>query len=259
MPTAFGEYAEQLRQRQQAVLHGRGTPAPAPTFNRFLAGQGGVEAYPDCYKGRFQYCGWQLVGGSGDIAPFSPGTVSVLPIVSEHFDVRAIYMFGIDPTNPSTNLRFTIGAITVGGQPQYANNDPIPTGIGDEILSDCFNRSDQPVMVSNWGIISTAALGSPLVFDVFNLNAAPLRIFIALWGNAMTDAFVKQWKTAGENDESLYIFQALPIDAPTSFEFVTEPKSDGRPNPKRFASSSKPKRRKKKKRHFFGLGRMIGA
>jgi len=189
--------------------------------NRFSPGPAGVEIYPKCYRGKFDACGWQLVGGSGDVPPNSVGRIEVLPIVSEHLDPRAIYMFAIDPTNPSINLRFTIGAITVGGRPQYSNNDPLPSGFGDEILSDCFNRSDQPLMVYNWGIISTAALGSALVFDIFNLNSTSLRLFIAIWGNAMSDEFVKRWQDAEQNDQSVYIIKTEPLDIESSFKMIT--------------------------------------
>jgi hypothetical protein len=99
-------------------------------------------------------------------------------------------MFAIDPLSPSTNLRFTVGAITVGGRSQLAIYRPRPTGI-DEILSDCFNRSDQPLIVDNWAIFSTPGLGAPLVIDVFNLNPITIRIFIAFWGNAIDEEFME--------------------------------------------------------------------
>lgn len=180
-------------------------------------GLAGVEVRPRCHSSRFEHCGWQLVGGSGDIQLFPAGRVPVLPIVSEHFDPRSIYIFGIDPANPSINLRFTVGAITVGGEPQTANNTTNPTGLGAELLSDFFNRGDQPLMVYNWAVISTAALGSPLVFDIFNPNASVLRVFISIWGNGMTDSFVRRWREAESTNESVYIERVSQLDAPSSF------------------------------------------
>lgn len=200
-------------------------------------GQGGVEVYPKCYRGRFEYCGWQLLGGSSDVAPQSVGTVSVNPTVVEHFDPRSMYMFGIDPAAPGTNLRFTVGAITVGGEPQWANNNPRPTGLGSELLSDVFNRSDQPLLIYNWAIFSTPALGSPLVFDVFNLNAVTLRIYISIWGNAMTNEFVRKWQEAEEDGDVISVVQTKPIDTYEAFTFVREKKK-----------SKKRRRRRKNKK-----------
>lgn len=201
-----------------------------PTFSEYAKGQktwpgqGGVDVYPGCYRGRFEYCGWQLLGGVSDVAPLSAGRVSVNPTIVEHFDPKAIYMFGINPANPGTNLRFTIGAITVGGRPQWANNDPTPDGIGAELLSDVFNRSDEPLLAHNWAIFSTPALGSPLVFDVFNLNTVTLRVYISIWGNAMTEEFVRAWRKAEQEDESIYVVQTKPIDTYEAFEFKVEKK-----------------------------------
>jgi len=190
-------------------------------------GVGGVEAYPKCHQGRYEYCGWQIVGGSGDIPGRSRANISVLPTVAEHLDPKAVYMFGIDPANPSVNLRFTVAAITAGGQPQYANNKIIATGVGNEILSDSFNRSDQPILVNNWSVISTAALGSPLVFECFNLNAQPIRIFITLWGNAMNDWFVSEWLNANQNNKDIYVVKTMPIEAPWAYELVEKDRETG--------------------------------
>ena len=181
------------------------------------AGRGGVEAYPSCYRGRHEHCGWQMIGGSGDVPPSSFADIQVIPTVAEHFDPRSLYMFGIDPNNPGTNLRFTVAAITTGGRPQYANNDSIPDGTGGELLSDVFNRSDQPLMVYNWSLISTDALGSPLIFSVFNLNAQPLRVFIGMFGTAMNDTFVQKWKKATDEGKGLYVVRTGPLDSPADF------------------------------------------
>lgn len=180
--------------------------------------------YPQCYRGRYEYCGWQLLGNSADIAPLSAGTIAVNPTIVEHFDPKALYMFGIDPASPGTNLRFTVGAITIGGEAQWANDNPRPNGLGAELLSDVFNRSDQPVLVSNWAIISTPALGSPLVFDVFNLNAITIRIYISIWGNAMTEEFVKIWRRAEQEGEIVSIVQTQPLDTYESFAVKVEGK-----------------------------------
>ena len=209
---------------------------------RSWPGRGGVDVYPKCYRGRFEYCGWQVVGGVGDIAPFSAGRINVQPNVVAHFDPRSIYMFGIDPQSPSTNLRFTVGAITVGGQPQWANNSiPDGAGTGDsELLSDVFNRSDQPLLVYNWALFSTDALGSPLVFDLFNLNATTIRIYVALFGNAMDDCFIGAWKEASYQQKSITVEQIKPVDTPDAWRIV-ELEND---EPKK----SKRKTRRKKKR-----------
>lgn len=192
--------------------------------------------YPQCYSSRFEYCGWQLLGGVSDVPPLSAGRISVNPTIVEHFDPRAIYMFGINPASPGTNLRFTVGGITIGGIPQWANNDPIPDGLGPELLSDTFNRSDQPVIVYNWSIFSTPALGSPLQIDVFNLNAVTLRVYVSLWGNAMTGQFVRACTDTAKEGEFIQIVQTKPIDTYEAFEF--RPKKE----------KKKPKKRRRRRR-----------
>lgn len=174
----------------QAAMRGRGAGDADATFGRggdkFYAGQGGVETYPGCY-GLPTYCGWQQVAGVVTIAAGDNGVVSVVPTVSPFFEPKAVYLFGIDPAAPGTNLRFTVGAVTVGGSPQLAINTLAPTGLGPaEILSDVFNRSDEPLLV-NWSVFSTVGLARELQISVFNLNAATaIRIFACVWGNAVT-------------------------------------------------------------------------
>lgn len=146
-------------------------------------GAAGVEVYPNCY-GSPSPCAWQLVGDSFDIPALSNDRIDISPTVTPHFNPKYIYMFGIDPQNPGTNLRFTVGAVTIGGVSQLAIFNPTPTGVND-LLSDVFNRSDEPIIVSNWYVFSTPGLGSPLAIDVFNLNPITLRVFFALWGNAI--------------------------------------------------------------------------
>ncbi len=160
------------------------------TFGRggqkFSAGQGGVETYPGCY-GLPTYCGWQQVAGIATIAANTNGVVSVVPTVSPYFEPKAVYLFGIDPAAPGTNLRFTVGAVTVGGSPQLAINTLTPTGAAatGELLSDVFNRSDEPLLV-NWSVFSTVGLARELQLSVFNLNATTIRIYAAVWGNAVS-------------------------------------------------------------------------
>ena len=55
----------------------------------------------------------------------------------------------------------------------------------NEILSDVFNRSDEPLLV-NWSVFSTVGLARELQISVFNLNATEIRIFACVWGNAVT-------------------------------------------------------------------------
>ena len=173
-----------------AARRGRGAPGNSRNVTmsaegqKFYAGQGGVETYPGCY-GLPTYCGWQQVAGSNDIAPTSAGVVTVLPTVSPYFEPKAVYLFGIDPAAPGTNLRFTIGAVTVGGSPQLAINNLAPTGVGSELLSDVFNRSDEPLL-NNWSVFSTTGLARELQINVFNLNAVTLRVYACIWGNAVS-------------------------------------------------------------------------
>lgn len=169
---------------------GEGVPSsPNPSFgfgeDKFYAGQGGVETYPGCY-GLPTYCGWQQVAGSNNIAATTAGIVSVVPTVSPYFEPKAVYLFGISTAAPGTNLRFTIGAVTVGGSPQLAINTLTPTGVGAELLSDVFNRSDEPLLC-NWSVFSTTGLARELQIQVFNLNAnTELRVYACIWGNAVS-------------------------------------------------------------------------
>ena len=158
----------------------------APNYARGSdpAGEGGVEMMTNCY-GLPSYCGWQQVAGVQDVLTAVAGVVTVTPTTSPYFEPKAVYMFGIDPAAPGTNLRFTVGSVDVGGAPQLAISS-VPTGgaaANPELLSDVFNRSDEPLLVS-WAIISTVALARQLTVDVFNLNAVTMRIFVQVWGNA---------------------------------------------------------------------------
>ena len=180
---------------QATAMRGRGAGVPSspnPSFgfggDKFYAGQGGVETYPGCY-GLPTYCGWQQVAGSADIAGGAAGVVSVVPTVSPFFEPKAVYLFGVDINAFGTNLRFTVGAVTVGGSPQLAINTLTPAGGGAaspaELLSDVFNRSDEPLLV-NWSVFSTVGLARELQISVFNPNGQDMRIFACIWGNAVT-------------------------------------------------------------------------
>lgn len=221
----------------------------------FRPGAGGVEVYPGCYSGMNDNCGWQILGGSADVDPLSPGVVPVLPTVTQAFETKAVYVFGINPLSPSQNLRFTIGAITTGGRPQYANNRAIPNGGNGEILSDAFNRSDEPVIVSNWSVLTTAGLGAPLNFSVFNLNAVPLRVFVCLWGNAMINGFITEWKNAESEGYTIGLKNEGPNDAEPFWHTVW---MEGEP-PKGECSGKQPtiskckRKKKRKKKKLFGI------
>lgn len=178
---------------QAVAMRGRG-PGGEGMVNfgvggdKFYAGQGGVETYPGCY-GLPTYCGWQQVAGSVNIGGTTAGVLSVVPTVSPFFEPKAVYLFGIDPDAPGTNLRFTIGAVTVGGSPQLAINTLTPAGGGvaspAELLSDVFNRSDEPLLC-NWSVFSTVGLARELQISLFNLNQQDIRVFACIWGNAVT-------------------------------------------------------------------------
>lgn len=185
---ANGNLGSQTASMNQSGMRGRGQGGSDATFGRggekFHAGQAGVETYPGCY-GIPTYCGWQQVAGSVEIAGGAAGVLSVVPTVSPFFEPKAIYLFGIDPAAPGTNLRFTVGAVTIGGAPQLAINTLTPTGTGAEILSDVFNRADEPILV-NWAVFSTVGLARELQISIFNLNAATeIQVFACVWGNAV--------------------------------------------------------------------------
>lgn len=153
---------------------------------KFSAGQGGVETYPGCY-GLPTYCGWQQIGARARFAAGAPGEIQVVPTVSPYFEPKAVYLFGIDPDAPGTNLRFAIGAVTVGGAPQLAINNLTPLAADtDLLLSDVYNRSDEPLLV-NWSVFSTTALARQLEISILNINAgADLDVYACVWGNAVS-------------------------------------------------------------------------
>lgn len=148
----------------------------------------------DADLGKWSTCGYGIVGSSFDLAPLSAGGMDINPTVVAHFEPKGMYMFGIDPNSPNTNLRFTIGNITVGGETQTAMFNPVPNGLGSEFLSDVFNRSDQPLIVDGWATFSTPGLGAPLNIQFFNLNNVTIRIYAALWGNPIDDCTAERLK-----------------------------------------------------------------
>ncbi len=166
------------------VSAGQQTCGPEYARGMDPAGEGGVETFPHCY-GLPSYCGWQQVAGSQNVVANTAGQITVVPTVSPYFEGKAIYMFGIDAAAPGTNLRFTVSDVSVGGAPQLAISGAA-TGMAGaaELLSDVFNRSDEPLLIS-WAIFSTVALARQLTIDVFNINAAVnIDIWVAIWGNA---------------------------------------------------------------------------
>lgn len=166
------------------------------------AGQAGVETHDACY-GTPTYCGWQLTGEALLVEARSRATLNINPTVAPHFDPAACYLFGIDAQNPSINSRFLVTSISVGGEPQLAIEEPLPDAATAGLLSDAFNRSDQPILVE-WQYFSAQTLGAPLNITVFNLNAAPIRIFATIWGNAIDQAFMQE-ATAGNQNKQLCI------------------------------------------------------
>jgi len=209
------------RARRNRVLYGES--------DKPWQGIGGVDVYSQCFAGKFEYCGWQLVGDVIDVAPFSEGTIDISPTVAPHFDPVACYMFGIDPAAPSTNLRFTVSSVTVGGEPQLAFEKNLPDGGSipgsvPELLSDAFNRSDQPIIV-HWKFFSTPALGAPLNISFFNLNAVTLRVFVALWGNAIDHPFIEMNRR--RTDEEEVASDILPRARPFHYKRATRPMENG--------------------------------
>jgi hypothetical protein len=167
--------------RNASITNASGPHRPDPMARSFLgdtanpAGIGGVEIFENCY-GMPRYCGWQQVAGANTIAAGAAGTVSVLPTVSPYFEPKAVYMFGVDP-----------GAVTVGGSPQLAINNLVPAAAStDVLLSDVFNRSDEPLLVE-WATFSTTGLARELQVSIFNPNATAVRVYIVCWGNAVQD------------------------------------------------------------------------
>lgn len=141
-----------------------------------------------CY-GQPSYCGWQLTGEAVRVEGRSRGTLNVNPTVAPHFDPVCCYLFGIDADQPSINRRFLISSITIGGQPQLAIENPLPDENSVGLLSDVFNRPDQPVIVE-WQYFSAQTLGAPLNIKLFNLNQSPIWVHSAIWGNAIDKAFM---------------------------------------------------------------------
>jgi hypothetical protein len=147
-----------------------------------------VEEPAHCH-GEPSYCGWQLTGEAVRVEALSRGVLNVNPTVAPHFDPVCCYLLGIDANQPSINRRFLVSSVTIGGQPQLAIEEPNPNENTAALLSDVFNRPDQPVLVE-WGYFSAETLGAPLNIKIFNLNASPIWVHSAIWGNAIDQAFM---------------------------------------------------------------------
>jgi len=161
------------------------------------AGQAGVETHDGCY-GVPTYCGWQLTGEAILVEGMSRATLNVNPTVAPHFDPAACYLFGIDAENPSVNRRFLISSVTVGGVPQLAIEEPLPDATTAALLSDVYNRSDEPILVQ-WQYFSAQTLGAPLNITLFNFNPGPIRVFATLWGNAIDQTYMDEVDQSEEN------------------------------------------------------------
>ncbi len=132
---------------------------------------------------------YQILGMVNAIPACSWGEIRVSPTVSPYFDPKAISMKGLDSQCPGTNVRFTVGDVSVGGMAQMATSSrygSADAGAADgstEILSDVFS-GENPMPV-NWATISTPALARDLVIRVFNPNPIEIKVFTTLWGNVM--------------------------------------------------------------------------
>ena len=132
------------------------------------------------------YCGWQKLGNSIKVPGHSSAILKVIPTVSPYFEPRAIRLIGSALASPSTNRRFIVGAITVGGSPQLAINKIHPIESFEEgLLSDVFNRSYDPLLL-NWSVFSTLKLARELEIHIYNLNEEEILVSACLWGNAVS-------------------------------------------------------------------------
>ena len=129
-------------------------------------------------------CKWKQLQGSMDLDGAEAGNLIVAPTECAFFQPKAIYLFGIFPSEPGLNGRFTIGSVTIGGKHQLTVQTENPKGGTDspELLSDVFNRTDEPLLI-NWADISN---DDGVKLSVFNLNKRKLRIFACIWGVSMS-------------------------------------------------------------------------
>lgn len=126
------------------------------------------------------FCNWEQMPGKMSLEAGEDGAMAIKPPGNvRYFHPEAVYMFAYFSDTPGSNARFTIRGIEIGGN-EYA---PLRKRnfVRDELLSDVFNRSDEPLRI-NWEDISN----SGVKVYVRNINDKKISIFVLIWGIPMS-------------------------------------------------------------------------
>ena len=95
-----------------------------------------------------------------------------------NFHPRCVYMVGATDIGSDAYRRFTVGSIRVGHHSQLSvDTEPNGTAETGELLSDVFNRSDEPLAV-NWQTVDADGLK----VRAFNVNDEDVYVFVCIWG-----------------------------------------------------------------------------
>jgi hypothetical protein len=185
-----------------ATTNGAAIPAPRPGPNGGMVTPGGVEC-PDLMAFQAQcnaeiamsqgnagimgctiegnFCGYQILGYCRrDIAPGAEVTFEINALRAGSFKPRYVYMFGTgsDLATSGTNTRFEVMNVTSMSDPQFINAGEIDYCV----LSDSFNRSDDPVPVSWHSFGNTPGTG--LSIRLRSLTDIVSDVYVTLWGDA---------------------------------------------------------------------------
>lgn len=151
-------------------------------------------------KERIVYCGWQKTGAAIEIPPNSRAEMLVIPQVSPWFEPKAVRLFGCYADDPSSQARYMVRDVRVGGSPQMpfiGSREDFSKFPNQELISDVFDRSGDPSLV-NWSVFSTIGLARELIFNLFNIDKSRKVIAsCAIWGNAVTSLEIYDGGPAG--------------------------------------------------------------
>lgn len=127
-------------------------------------------------------CKLQPLGAGAEIPGKTSSKIVLTPVNAKYFCARQIKMMGYDPGAPSTNMRFLVGGVAVGGVLQmgnacYANGGP------NELPSDFF----YDFVDVDWAPFSAFGLGRECIVYIFNPNSMAISVKVMVMGEPLIE------------------------------------------------------------------------
>lgn len=129
--------------------------------------------------------GLEQIYGTSNVKAGDSAVIQVAPTECEFFNIDSVYMFGVDPEDPTYNRRFLVTSVKNGDEEQLCTRNR------GGLLSDVYNRTDQPVRVE-WGDVSQDGL----TVRVENMHDTHIKVFVVVWGTPVDRPGRRGWLRA---------------------------------------------------------------